>query len=123
MEVEDFLPGVGAGVAEDVAGAGAQFLLQQIADRPDGGGDLCQCCWVLQRVGHVAARNHQGVSLLPRVDVQEGDGGFVLVDELRGDLALDDPAEQAIAHGLQTPRTSKPARASSCLTPTIVSLP
>ena len=37
MKVEDLLSRVGTGVAENVAGTGTQLLLQQVANRPDGG--------------------------------------------------------------------------------------
>ena len=123
MEMEDLLPRVGTRIAQDVAGRGSQPFLQQVTYGADGRGDLSKRSRVLQDVFHVTARDDQGVALLPRVDVEERDCGLVLIDPLRRDLALDHPAEQATPHGPHTPRTSKPAAASSCLTSTIVSRP
>jgi hypothetical protein len=44
----------------------------------------------------VRSRDDERVPAGRRVDVHEGDGVLVGVDDLGGDVASDDPAEQAI---------------------------
>ncbi|MNY53708.1 hypothetical protein D3C86_1894880 [compost metagenome] len=48
--------------------------------------------------GDVLLRDHEDVDRRLGVDVAEGDGVIVLVDDLRRDLAGDDLAEETIGH-------------------------
>ena len=47
----------------------------------------------------VLSRHDEHMRRRLRVDIAEGDGAVVLLDQLRWDLAVDDLAEQAVAHG------------------------
>ena len=51
---------------------------------------------IVHQVGGVRARHHQRVPARGRVDVHEGDRVLVGVEDLRRDVAGDDPAEQAV---------------------------
>ena len=90
--------------------AGSQQLSRLIAGAAEplphgereslGGGRACAQILVrnLVQVLGVVARDHERVAPCPRVDVHEGDGVLVLLDDLRRQLARDDLAEQAVVN-------------------------
>src|SRR5213594_1706266 len=63
----------------------------------------------LEERRRVALRHHEAVAGAQRIDVHEGERALVLVDPHRGDLAVPDLAEHAVAH---RPDSLRPRRSS-----------
>jgi hypothetical protein len=101
VEVEDGLPGVRARVDD-----GAVASLGEALPVGDARGDaeevaeqrLVRLRRVVQRLD-VRARDDEDVRRGLRVDVAEGDGPLVFVDERGGNLARDYLAEEAVLFG------------------------
>ena len=97
VEVEDGLPGGGPGRVEEVEAVGLQRGLHSLGDPLGGDGAVAEVVGVdLQQVGGVPARDHQRVPARRRIDVHQRHRVLVGVDDLGGQIAGDDRAEDAV---------------------------
>ena len=102
MEVENGLPGSGAGVHHDAMTCIEPVLAREV------GGDPVQMAQhsLIARIGlccggEVFSRDHQNMQWSLRMDIVKGDAGRVFVNNLGGSLACDDLAKDAgrVCHG------------------------
>ena len=100
-------PGALAGVGDDaVAGIGDALLRRRPVRRPRAAGrpGAGSAAGEVGGVGVVRARDDEDVHGRLGRDVAEGDDLVVAVDDVGGDVAGDDRAEQAVAHAVILPR-------------------
>jgi hypothetical protein len=102
MDVKDILAGVPARVQNNPKSVFSEtFLLSDLPDFREQMADKIQLVFrdILQR-SVVSFGNDQGVYGCLRVDVIEGEDALVIVDDLAGDLSVDDLAEDTVTHEL-----------------------
>ncbi len=99
VRMEDRLPGSGAVVHGEVHAVRRDAALERVRDEPHRVHHGVPFGFVyLKNVGRVLFRDDERVARVHRIDVEEGDGLFVLVQDVRGEAAFGDSAEKTVRH-------------------------
>ena len=104
MDVEHRLAGVGVRIDHGaVPAVGDPFLLGDLGSENRHASNDLGIAELIQR-WHVLARDDEHVRGRLRVDVAKGEAIVGFRDDLRRDLAADDPAEKTIVSHARSPR-------------------
>jgi len=102
MEMEDGLSGNAPVVGEDVEAVKLQAFHCCLRNRVSGLQQSGECGGLnLKKIPAVVFRNHQRMAEVNRIDVEDAKGVLVLKENLGGNLAGNNLAENAVVHFFQ----------------------